>query len=59
MNLLTDWHAFCWFINPKGGRMMDQGGTTLLDYLIAVIVIIAVGVALLHPGVSSCYLLPY
>jgi hypothetical protein len=39
--------------------MMDQGGTTLLDYLIAVIVIIAVGVALLHPGVSSCYLIPY
>jgi hypothetical protein len=39
--------------------MINQEGTTLLDYLIAVIVIIAVGIALIHPGVSSCYLIPY
>jgi hypothetical protein len=39
--------------------MIDQEGTTLLEYLLAVIVIIAVGIALIHPGITAGYLAPY
>ena len=43
----------------KGGTMINQEGTTLFEYLIAVIIIIAVGIALVHPGISSWCLIPY
>jgi len=39
--------------------MINQEGTTLFEYLIAVIIIVAVGIALIHPGISSWYLIPY
>ena len=39
--------------------MIDQEGTTVFEYLIAVIVIIGVGIVLIHPGISAWCLTPY
>ena len=58
MSLLAGWHSLCYLIWAKGGPMIDQEGTTLLEYLLAVIVIIAVSIALIHPGITA-YLAPY
>ena len=39
--------------------MISQKETTLFEYLIAVIIIVVVGIAVIHPGVSSLYLVSY
>jgi hypothetical protein len=39
--------------------MINQEGTTVFEYLIAVIVIIGVGIVLTHPGISAWCLTPY
>ena len=39
--------------------MINQEGTTLFEYLIALIAIIAVGIVLIHPGISAWCLTPY
>jgi Tfp pilus assembly protein PilE len=39
--------------------MINQKGTTLFEYLIAVVIIVAVGIAIIHPGISAWCLTSY
>jgi hypothetical protein len=39
--------------------MINQEGTKLFEYLIAVIVIIGVGIVLIYPEISAWCLTPY
>jgi hypothetical protein len=59
MSLRAGWHSLCYLTRPKGVPMINQEGTTVFEYLIAVIVIIGVGIVLIHPGISAWCLTPY